>query len=59
MNTNESNEIDMIEALAARVRAGQPIYVTGPLSDVPGKMHIAMVNRLREMTSMPVHVIHN
>ena len=59
MNTNGSNEIDMIEALEARVRAGQPIYVTGPLRDVSGKMHIAMVNRLREMTGMPVIVIHH
>ncbi|WP_402721309.1 hypothetical protein [Janthinobacterium rivuli] len=59
MSTNESKEIDMIEALAARVRAGQPIYVKGPLNDVSGMMHIEMVNRLREMTGMPVNVIHN
>lgn len=59
MSTNGSNENDMIEALEARVRAGQPIHVTGPLNDVSGKMHIAMVNRLREMTGMPVIVIHH
>ena len=56
---NGSIEIDMIEALATRVRAGQPIHVTGSLNDISGKMHIAMVNRLREMTGMPVQVIHN
>ena len=59
MSTNEHNEIDMIEALAQKVRAGEPIYITGPLNDAVGKMHLATVNRLREMTGMPVHVIHN
>lgn len=62
MSTNEQNtrqEVDMFDALAARVRAGEPIYVSGTLDDVSGKMHIAMVNRLREMTGMPVHIIHH
>jgi len=61
MSPNEHNEIDMIEALAQKVRADEPIYVTvtPPLNDAAGKMHLATVNRLREMTGMPVHVIYN
>jgi len=59
MNTNEHTEIDMTEALAQKVRAGEPIYVTGPMSETAGTMHVALVNRLRELTGMPVHVIHN
>lgn len=58
MSTNERNEIDMIDVLAQKVRAGEPIYVTGPLDEVQGKTHVALINRLRETTGMPVHVIH-
>lgn len=59
MNTNEHPEIDMTKALVHKVRAGGPIYVAGPMSEAAGKMHVAVVNRLRETTGMPVHVIHN
>lgn len=59
MNTNEHTEIDMTEALAQKVRAGEPIYVMGSMSEAAGKMHVALVNRLRETTGMPVHVIHS
>jgi hypothetical protein len=59
MSTNEHTEIDMTEALAQRVRAGESIYVTGPMSEAAGKMHVALVNRLCETTGMPVHVIHS
>ena len=59
MSTNDHYEVDMIEPLAEKVRAGEPIHVTGPLDDVQGKLHVALVNRLREMTGMPVHVIHS
>lgn len=59
MGTLENNDIDMAVVLAEKVRAGEPIYVTGPLTGVAGELHVAMINRLREMTGMPVYVIHN
>ena len=59
MTIIENNEIDMFEVLADKVRAGEPIHVTGPLSDVVGKMHLAMVRRLRETTGLPVHVVYS
>ena len=58
-NDKSSPEIDLFDALAARVRAGQPIHVTGPLDETLGRMHLAMVNRLRADTGLPVHVIHS
>lgn len=64
MDTNEPNEIDLLDALSERVRAGEPIHVTGPFDEVQGKLHIAMLNRLlgrglpvQVVYSLPVHVI--
>lgn len=54
-----SREVDMFDVLAARVRSGQSIHVNGQLDDVQGKLHVALVNRLRSETGMPVHVIHS
>lgn len=62
--TNEEHsgarpEFDMLEVMAAKVRAGDPIHVSGPLEGEVGLLHIAMVNRLKHLTGMPVHVIHS
>ena len=53
------SDIDMVDALAKGVRSGQPIQVTGPLDDVQGRLHVALINRLRQETSKPVYVIHS
>ena len=53
------SEMDMFDLLAARVRAGEPIHVSGPLDDVQGRLHIAMINRLTRETGMYVRVIYN
>ena len=60
-NTQPDNrsEVDLFDVFAARVRAGEPIHVTGPQDDVQGRLHAALVNRLRQETGKPVHVIHN
>lgn len=60
MDTEEQKrtEVEIFDVFAARVRAGDPIYVTGHLDDVQGHLHVALVNRLRMETGMPVHVIY-
>lgn len=52
-------EIDMVEAIASRVRTDNPVHVMGPLDDVQGRLHVALVNRLRQESGKPVHVIHS
>ncbi len=52
-------EIDMFDVMAAKVRAGEPLHVLGQLEGGIGKLHIAMINRLKAATGMPVHVIHS
>lgn len=62
MNTKHNStptEVDMFDALAARVRAGEPIHVSGQLDEVQGRLHVALVNRLRRETGLPVHVVHS
>jgi hypothetical protein len=52
-------EVDLFDVLAARVRAGEPIHVAGPLDEVQGQLHVALVNRLRRETGLPVQVLHS
>ncbi|MDR6397927.1 hypothetical protein ACTOWA_00500 [Herbaspirillum seropedicae] len=52
-------EVDIIETLKAKVLAGQPIYFSGQLTEANAKIHLATVNRLRELTGLPVHVIYS
>ena len=51
-------EINLTDMLAERVRAGQPIHVSGQLDDVNARLHAATVNRLMVETGLPVTVIH-
>lgn len=52
-------EVDMFEVLAERVRAGEPIHITGPL-DVPvGQIHLATIDKLRRETGLMVQVIYS
>lgn len=53
------SEVDLVDVIAARVQTGKPVYVTGPLDDAQGRLHVAMINRLRNETGKPIHVIHN
>lgn len=52
-------EVDLFEVLAARVRAGEPIHITGPLGGAVGELHLAIVSRLRSETGLPVRVIYS
>ena len=54
----ESTEVDLMEVLAARVRAGAPIHINGPLDGPVATAHLSMVSRLRSEIGMPVHVIY-
>lgn len=56
-NTSKPSDGDY-DVLAYRVRNGDPIYVHGDLDDAKGRLHVALVNRLRHETGMPVRVIH-
>lgn len=49
--------VDQLDVLAARVRAGEAIHVDGPLEGPVGLAHLAMINRLRSETGLPVRVI--
>jgi hypothetical protein len=57
--TTIGDEIDMAEVIASRVRADQSVYIVGPLDDVQGRLHVALVNRLRQETGKQVHVIYS
>lgn len=61
MNTNTDNnsEIDLSQAMADRVRAGEPIHVVMPTNESLLRLHLAAINRLRTETGMPVHVVYN
>lgn len=50
-------EFNLHEVLAAKVRAGQPIHITGPVDGAVGQMAITTVARLRRETGLPVTVI--
>lgn len=50
-------EVSISEVLAARVRAGEPIHVSGPLTGTLGKVHIAAIEKVRAETGLPVHVV--
>ena len=54
----ESTEVDLMDALATRVRAGEPIHINGPLDGPVANAHLSMVARLRSETGMPVHIIY-
>lgn len=53
------NIFDSYQLLEESVRNGQPIYLTGELSDTTSKLHVATVNKLLQTTGMPVTVIHS
>lgn len=60
MSTQETiPEVELNNVLADRVRAGQPIHVSGPLNDIQAKLHAAAVNRLMQDTGLTVTVIHS
>ena len=48
--------IDSYQTLEEQVHAGEPIYVTGQMSEPIAKLHVATVNRLLEATGQPVTV---
>ena len=51
-------ELSLNDVLTDRVRAGQPIHVSGNLDDVQAMLHAASINRLMNETGLPVTVIH-
>jgi len=57
--SSEAPEVDLHEILAAKVRAGEPIYITGSLDGPVGHAHLATISRLRRETGLPVRVIFN
>ena len=61
MNTNTERppEIDLFQALATKVRAGEPVHIALPASEPLLRLHLATITRLRNETGMPVHVIYN
>lgn len=56
--TQAPKEINLTDMLAERVRAGQPIYVAGPLGDIQAKLHATTINLLMAETGLSVTVIH-
>lgn len=58
-NPETHTEVDLFEVLAARVRAGEPIHITGPLDGLVGQLHLATITKLRAETGLPVRVVYN
>ena len=56
-NPAPPQEVPVLEALVERVRAGETIYVTGPLDGLTGRMKLVMIDQLRSKAGMPVRVI--
>lgn len=52
-------DVTLNDVLTDRVRAGQAIYVSGPLDEIQAKLHVADINRLMVDTCMPVTVIYS
>ena len=50
-------ELDIFDFLAARVRAGECIHITGPLDATVGQELMATISRLRRETGAAVRVI--
>ena len=62
MNTNNPEthtDVDLLEILAERVRAGEPIHITGPLDGSVGQLHLVTIAKLRAETGLPVRVVYN
>lgn len=57
--TADAPEVDLHEVLVAKVRAGEPIYIAGPLDGPDGHVHLETISRLRSETGLPVRVIFN
>ena len=57
-NPNTHAEVDLFEVLAARVRAGEAIHITGPLAGSVGQLHLATITKLRAETGLPVRVVY-
>jgi len=58
-NPDTHTEVDLFEVLAARVRAGEPIHITGPLDGSTGQLHLATIAKLRAETGLPVRVVYS
>lgn len=58
-NNTANKEVDMFDVFAARVRAGDPIHVSGPLDEAQARLHVALINRLTHETGRYVHVIYS
>lgn len=62
MSTNDpasQPEVDLFDVLSARVRAGEPIHIAGPLDGPVGLLHLATIARLRRETDLVVQVFYN
>jgi hypothetical protein len=57
-NPKNHAEVDLFEVLATRVRAGEPIYITGSLDGTVDQHHLATIIRLRVETGLPVRVVY-
>jgi len=55
----DSPDLDLSDVLAARVRAGEPIHISGPLDGPIGLAHLATISRLRAETGLAVRVIYS
>lgn len=62
MNTSNPEtytEVDLLEVLSERVRAGESIHIAGPLDGSVGQIHLATIAKLRAETGLPVRVVYN
>lgn len=58
-NPDAHSEVDLYEILVERVRAGEPIHITGPLDGSTGQLNLATIAKLRAETGLPVRVVYN
>jgi len=50
-------EVGLFDVMTARVRAGEPIHVQVPFPEALGKALLVQIERLKQETGKPVHVI--
>lgn len=54
---DEPQDVDMFEAMKAKVLAGEPIYIGGPLESPTGAVYLRLIERLRAATGRAVTMV--